>query len=238
MSAKYIVRFDDACPTMDKNRWQRVENICNKYGIKPIVAVIPNNNDPKQMKDTFDEKFWNKVRDWQDKGWHIALHGYDHVYISKNSGLVPFNNKSEFAGLSFEEQANKIKNGWKIFQDNKMKANIWVAPSHTFDENTLKALKEYTSIEIVSDGISLFPFKKYKFNWIPQQVWRFRKMPFGVWTGCFHPNEMSEKEFNDLEIFIEKNHQNFINIDKLKYKKTCILNIIFEKMYWFLRRFK
>lgn len=41
------------------------------------------------------------LRRWQDKGWHIALHGYDHVYISENSGLEPFNNKSEFAGLSY-----------------------------------------------------------------------------------------------------------------------------------------
>ena len=53
------------------------------------------------IKDHIDINFWNKVRGWQNKGWHIALHGYDHIYISSNSGLVPFNNKSEFAGAVF-----------------------------------------------------------------------------------------------------------------------------------------
>jgi len=238
MNAKYIVRLDDACPTMDRQKWDKIEVILDKYSIKPIVAVIPNNKDLKQIKNEFDNDFWDKVRDWQKKGWHIALHGYDHVYISKKSGLVPFNNKSEFAGLSYEDQSIKIKDGWKIFQENSIKADIWVAPSHTFDENTLKSLKEHTTIKIISDGISLFPFKKYSFDWIPQQVWRFRKVPFGTWTGCFHPNEMSDKEFDDLEIFIKNNHENFININELKYKKFCILNLFFEKIYWLARKFK
>jgi len=238
VSAKYIVRFDDASPTMDRKKWQRVEDICDRYHIKPIVAVIPNNNDPQQVKDSFDNHFWDKVRDWQNKDWHIALHGYDHVYVSKESGLVPFNSDSEFAGLSYEEQSKKIKDGWDIFRENGIKANIWVAPSHTFDENTLKALKEYTTISIVSDGIALFPFKKYGFEWIPQQVWRFRRMPFGVWTGCFHPNEMSEKEFQDLESFVKENYQNFIDIKDLKYKSFSFLNLLFEKIYWILRKLK
>ena len=164
MSAKYILRLDDACPTMDRKKWQRVEDICNRFGIKPIVAVIPNNKDIKQQKDKYDDNFWDKVKSWQNKGWHIALHGYDHVYISNDSGLVRFNNNSEFAGLSYEEQAKKIRAGWEIFQKKGIKANIWVAPSHTFDKNTLKALKENTTIEIISDGIALFPFIRFRFK--------------------------------------------------------------------------
>ncbi len=238
MSAKYIVRFDDACATMDKEKWQRAENICDRFGIKPIVALVPNNKDKNLIRNKFDENFWKKVQKWQKKGWYIALHGYDHVYISNNSGLVPFNNDSEFAGLNYEEQVTKIQNGWKIFQENNIKANIWVAPSHTFDKNTLKALKEHTTIKIISDGIALFPFKRYGFDWIPQQVWRFRKMPFGVWTGCFHPNDMSDKEFDDLEIFMKNNYENFINIKELQYKRFCILNLFFEKIYWLVRKFK
>jgi len=238
MSGKYIVRFDDACPTMDRKKWQQIEDLCDKYGIKPIVAVIPYNNDPKQKKDEFDANFWNKVRDWQKKGWNIALHGYNHVYISKATGLVPFNKKSEFAGLSYEEQSKKIKKGIEIFKQENVATNIWVAPSHTFDENTLKALKENTSIDVVSDGIALFPFQKHSFNWIPQQVWHFRKMPFGIWTGCFHPNEMNEKEFLNLETFIEQNNKFFISIDKLKYKRFCFFNFLFSKFYWTIRKFK
>lgn len=238
MNTNYIVRLDDACPTMDREKWNKIEEILAKYDIKPIVAVIPNNQDTKQIKNEFDNDFWKKVQNWQKKGWYIALHGYDHVYTTQNSGLVPFNNKSEFAGLSYKEQVKKIKHGWEIFQRYNIEANIWVAPSHTFDENTLKALKEYTDINIISDGIALFPFKKYGFDWIPQQVWKFRKVPFGIWTGCFHPNEMSDKEIENLEIFIKNNKEQFIDIEQLKYKNFCIINYLFEKTYWIVRKFK
>jgi hypothetical protein len=239
MFSKYIIRFDDACPTMDKDKWQKVEDLCDKYDVKPIVAVIPNNQDPKLVKDESDQNFWGKVRRWQEKGWNIALHGYDHVYISKDSGLVPFNKKSEFAGLTYENQAQKIKAGMAIFKKENINTNIWVAPSHTFDKNTLKAIKDYTDIKIISDGVSLFPFQKYGFNWIPQQLWHFRKMPFGIWTCCIHPNEMDELEYTSLESFIKNNYDKFISIDELEYKSSKIyklLNLVFNSIYWKLKK--
>ena len=30
--------------------------------------------------------------------------------------------------------------------------------------------------------------------WIPQQLWRFRTMPFGVWTVCFHHNAWTKED--------------------------------------------
>lgn len=235
MSAKYIIRLDDACPTMDQKKWKRVEVLLDRYTIKPIVAVIPNNKDSEQIKDKEDAGFWDKVRQWQDNGWHIALHGYDHLYISSHSGFLPFNNVSEFAGLDYERQEEKIKKGTDIFRSKGVSANIWVAPSHTFDENTLKAIKNTTDIDIVSDGIAIFPYFSKGFRWIPQQFWHFRKMPFGVWTSCFHPNDMTDQEFDRLEEFIEINHQEFVDVNDLRYKKLCLMNYLFEKLYWILR---
>jgi len=237
MSAKYILRLDDACPTMNNKRWTIIEKLCDKYNIKPIVAVVPNNEDEFLKKDKYDKNFWEKVQQWQNRGWHVALHGYDHVYVTKEAGLVPFNNDSEFAGLSVEEQRIKIKQGLEIFQHNGIQTKIWVAPSHSFDKNTLKAL-ENTSIKIISDGIGIKPFEKYSFNWIPQQVWHFRKMFFGIWTCCFHPNEMTEMEFVDLENFLKNNKEKFINIDELEYKKNSIFNMAFSLIYWNIRRIK
>ena len=235
MNAKYILRLDDACDTMDVVKWDRIEKICDKFLIRPIIAVVPNNKDKKLIKNDIDINFWNKVRGWQNKGWHIALHGYDHQYISNNSGLVSFNNESEFAGVNFETQLEKIQKGISIFEREKIKTKIWVAPSHTFDQNTLKAIKLKTDIAIVCDGISLSPFRRFGFKWLPQTIWHFRKMPFGLWTACIHPNEMTDREFDELEKFIQINAKHFVDIDKLKYKKWTVLNSLFSYFYWVLR---
>ena len=236
MTKRYILRLDDACQTMDSAKWERIENMCDRFNIQPIVAVVPNNKDHKLMKNKIDVDFWNKVRDWQNRDWSIALHGYDHVYISHSSGLVPFNNKSEFSGVDFNTQLKKIKNGVNIFKKEGISARIWVAPSHTFDQNTLKALKMESEIEFISDGISFRPFQKYNFKWIPQTIWRARKMPFGLWTICIHPNEMTSMEFHKLEGFIQKNAKDFVSINELKYKKWSTLDSIFTYFYWIIRR--
>lgn len=238
MFTNYIARFDDACLTMDRKKWDRIEKICDKYNIKPIVAIVPHNEDNYLQKESEDPLFWEKVRKWQKKGWHIALHGYNHVYTTSESGFIPFSNQSEFAGLDLQLQEDKIKKGMEIFNKENIKTDIWIAPSHTFDENTLIALKNNTTINIVCDGIAISPFKKYEFNWIPQQIWRFRKMPFGTWTGCFHPNEMNEKNFNELENFIGNNKEYFIDIGDLKYKDSSISNSIFASVYSYLLKLK
>lgn len=226
MMARYIIRLDDACPTMNKAKWDEVEYLLDSYGIKPIVAVIPNNRNNNLVCDQPDSLFWNKVQEWSDKGWGIALHGYDHVYISNSQGLVSTNRKSEFAGVVYAIQREKIANAWKIFVDQKIIPKIWIAPAHTFDDNTLRALKEITTITTISDGIAFGPYYEKNFYWIPQQLWRFRKMPFGIWTICLHPNTMTENDIRELRDHISINAQSFIDISELKYsfKKRTLLD--------------
>ncbi|WP_431137541.1 DUF2334 domain-containing protein [Psychroserpens mesophilus] len=47
---------------------------------------------------------------------------------------------------------DKIKKGIEIFKKNNIETNIWVAPSHTFDLNTLIALKVESNITTISVG--------------------------------------------------------------------------------------
>ena len=81
--------------------WQRMENLLDKYHIKPIVGVIPDNQDP-DMVGVYpkDEQFWKKIQRWKKKGWTIALHGYTHVFETREGGLNPVNDRSEFAGVA------------------------------------------------------------------------------------------------------------------------------------------
>jgi len=234
MFAKYIIRLDDACPTMKVANWHKLEAIFDQYEIKPIIAVIPFNEDPTLVIDKANVNFWVKVKKWQAKNYKIALHGFNHVYNSSNSGLIPKNNQSEFAGLSLKKQSEKIKKGIEIFNKNNIQTNIWVAPSHSFDDNTLKALKKESNINIISDGIALKAFKVDYFKWIPQQISNTYKMPFGLWTICLHPNQMTGNEIDKLNKFLYKNRASFINIDELNYGKLSGIDKLFNSVYWML----
>ena len=57
---KFILRLDDACPTMNKSKWDRMEKLLDKYSIKPIVGIIPDNKDPEFCYG-IDPYFWEKV---------------------------------------------------------------------------------------------------------------------------------------------------------------------------------
>jgi len=234
MFSKYIIRLDDACPTMNSNNWKRVEMLLNKYQIKPLVAVIPNNQDKKLMVDDRNEDFWKNIKRWQNKNWEIALHGFEHRYVTKHKSIVPINNYSEFAGVPLKEQCYKIREGIKIFKKNGISCRVWIAPAHSFDENTIKALKQESDITIISDGIAWSPYYEYGMHWIPQQLWKPRKMPFGIWTICYHPDEMRNKDFEILENFLEKNSKQFISINGLALNKKpkSLLEKGFEKIYW------
>ena len=61
MLAKYIIRLDDACPTMHKENWDRMERLLFKYNISPVVAVIPDCRDEKLNIDEPDTSFWERV---------------------------------------------------------------------------------------------------------------------------------------------------------------------------------
>lgn len=226
---KYLIRLDDACPYMDSKKWQRIEDILDKYGVKPLVGIIPANADPKTMIETENPDFWEKAHSWEKKGWSIALHGFDHVCISDGGmkGLNPFWCRSEFAGLPLEQQREKIRKGYAVLKGHGFEPKFFFAPSHTFDENTLEALLQETDIRIISDTIGCYPYRKNDFFFIPQISGHCSKMLLsGIYTFCFHPNTMKESIFAALESFMAKNYRQFIGFDDIElsqyYKKRTI----------------
>lgn len=208
--AKYIMRLDDACEKRDVEKWNRMEELLDRYEVKPLVGVIPHCEDPAMKEYPVDEHFWERVKCWKKKDWTIAMHGYNHVYITKCGGINPVNARSEFAGLPIEEQKDKIKKGVLIMREHGINPKVFFAPSHTFDENTLVALREESDIRIISDTIAMSPYSKYGFTFVPQQSGRVRKLPLRMVTFCYHPNMMKDSDFERLEIFLQKNKDSFI----------------------------
>jgi hypothetical protein len=240
--ARYLIRLDDACPTMDKDKWIRIEVILDKFEIKPMVGIIPKNEDPKMMIETPDNSFWKKMLCWQSKGWEIALHGYDHVYITKEGGLHPVNKNSEFAGVDIKVQEEKLEKGYRLLKEYGLETEYFFAPSHTFDLNTLRALKKVTPINKISDTIALRPYSKFGFQFYPQQLGHFRNINLpGVWTFCYHPNTMRERDIKSFEKFIETNSSKFISFKDIEMKEERALDLsdrILAKSYYTLRNLR
>lgn len=244
MSISYLIRLDDACPTMDHVKWQQVEEILDKFHVCPLVGVIPHNENPHEMIDDPDPFFWDKVKKWEGKGWTIAMHGYNHCYNSDGglNGLNPLWKRSEFAGLPLSEQIEKISKGVAIFRENGFNPLYFFAPSHTYDKNTLIALKEVSDIRVISDSVGLHPYIKDDFTFIPVLGGKCSKRIItGEWTFCLHPNSMKNQDFINLEQFLKEHSQNFISFSSLEmsfWGRKGLMSRLFSWIYFRYRKLR
>lgn len=204
MVAHYLVRFDDLCPGMNWDAWEAVEKILVELSVRPILAVVPDNRDASLDVAPPRADFWERVRSWQARGFAIGLHGYQHRYVTREAGVVGINRYSEFAGLPAAEQEEKLRAGLAIFAREGVRADVWVAPAHSFDAVTVAALARL-GLRTISDGLFLFPhLDAHGVAWVPQQLWRFRPMPFGVWTVCYHVNRWGPRELEAFRRDLER----------------------------------
>lgn len=235
MCVQYLIRLDDACPMMDYKKWQRIEDLLDRYGIRPMVGIIPANNDSDTMIDAYDPSFWAKAKAWESKGWCVALHGYSHVCDSNGgmNGLNPMWERSEFAGIPLDEQRKRIRQGYAIMQEHGIRPRYFFAPSHTFDENTLEALRLETDIRVISDTIGRYPYRRGDFVFIPQIVGHAVKMPLsGVYTFCFHPNTMTDTAFAKLESFLQKNVVQFVAFSEIDLQRIANRPLVDKLLSW------
>ena len=213
MSASYIVRVDDVCPTMNWDVWDRLERVFVDNDVRPILAVVPDNHDPDLVVAPSDPAFWDRVRSWHERGWEVAMHGFEHRYVTADGGLLRLNPRSEFAGLSMDEQRRKLDASRAAFAAQGLTPRTWVAPGHSFDATTLALLPEI-GIRVVSDGHALLPFRdRFGLVWIPQQTEQFVPAPAGLWTVCVHLNRWTGARVDSFAADIESHRGALTDVD-------------------------
>lgn len=214
-STKYLLRFDDLCPTMNWGIWSEIESSLAERNLKPILAVVPDNQDPVLKVDRAAEDFWQRVRGWQARGWTIALHGYQHRYVTSHPGIVTGRKKSEFAGLPAKEQKEKLRQGTEIFSRNGVRTQVWIAPSNSFDAVTVSLLARF-GITTICDGNFRFPFRcRRNMFWVPQQLFGFRTAPPGVWTVCYHHNHWTGVELRQFRDDLDQFRKQISSLDEV-----------------------
>lgn len=234
---KILVRFDDICPTMDFEQFERAIELLDKYDIKPLIGVIPDCKDPDLFIDSPHEDFWEYLKILQSKGYTIAMHGYQHVFDSKKKGIVVKRNESEFAGHSLDVQISKIKRGKEILETHGIITDVFFAPAHSYDWNTLKALAE-CGFRFLSDSKGYYPYDRYGIKCLPCRdsgCPRIRKS--GLYTAVFHAHEWTKPEkklnYDLLKKLLEEHKSEIVkfeeysNIESMSFAYQRFVEIVF-----------
>jgi predicted deacetylase len=209
-TTRYLLRLDDACPTWDGARWERVLGLAAQHGVRPILGVLPDNQDPDLIRGEEDAAFWPRMRALAAAGATMALHGYRHLAEHRGGGLLPLHEWTEFAGAPLDTQRAWIAAGLELLRAQGLEPELWIGPRHGQDRNTLRALRE-VGIGVVSDGFAPVPYRRAGAVWLPQQLWAAREKGPGLWTILIHPNTATDAEIDALAIFLGQHRAEFID---------------------------
>lgn len=233
-------RLDDITPDMNWDNFDRIRGLFGKYHVKPLLGVVPCNEDGSLSVRPPREDFWEILKGLEEEGYCLSQHGYRHVYETKKSGLLGLNPFSEFAGLSYQAQLKKLKNGKEILQNHGIYVTIFMAPGHTYDRKTLKALRD-CGFEYVSDGYGRRRYRWKGLNFIPSRQAR-PALEKGLDTICLHLNQMTEGDFKELESFLHENRKHVVDfgrlLDPVKIRRRGPGIAIEERKNLLLRRLK
>lgn len=198
-----VIRFDDICPTMDWTQWGKAERFMDERGIKPLIGVIPDCQDSDLKIEKARSDFWKWLKGRQDKGYVIAMHGVNHVFCSKHRGILTNRIGSEFAGLPYKEQLQILRRGKEMLESHGIYTDIFFAPGHSYDENTVKALAA-CGFKYVSDGKSSKAYSWMGIKFLPCRnsgaVFNQREQ---YSTSIYHAHEWAHEEKNAFPIFKE-----------------------------------
>jgi len=212
--AQYLLRFDDLCPTVEHERWLRCLPMIEEFGLRPILAVVPDNHDHSLNLSPPDPNFWPLMRAMEAEGATIALHGYRHNCISKSPNILKLHQHSEFAGVKEETQRQWIREGLGVLRGQGLTPRLFVAPRHGFDHATLRSLR-MEGLNIISDGFARVPFTRAGVTWIPQQLWGPVEKSCGIWTICIHSNFTHASQVAELHDFIRTHAAQFTSLDRV-----------------------
>lgn len=236
-SRKILIRFDDFCPTMDWKKWNIAKSILDKYGIKALIGVIPDNWDTKLKKSDAREDYWDYLKEIRDEGHTIAMHGFHHVYDSKCRGIVTYRKKSEFAGHPYFEQKNRIERGKRYLEEHGIETDIFFAPGHSYDRITLRALKD-AGFHYMSDGKHENVICRCGIICVPCKYSIHKGYDrSGLHTVVLHTNLWTESDITYFEEICAKLNDSicsFEDIVKLK-RDTTFIELIKE---WFFVRYE
>lgn len=214
---KIAVRLDDITPDMDWERFFQFKTLLDRYQVKPLIGVVPDNRDENLKKQSGGkpEDFWDYVKDLEKDGWTLAMHGVHHLYTTGKGGIFPLNDFSEFAGLPFAQQKEMLSQGKRILEERGIRTEIFMAPAHSYDGNTLKALKD-TGFTAITDGFGNRPYfwRGLKFYPISFNLSSTLQKKAGYSTMVVHTDTIDEEDLRRYESYFKNKNAQWISFSE------------------------
>jgi predicted deacetylase len=212
--AEYLLRFDDFCPTMSRTRWHRFLPLIREFGIKPILSVVPDNQNPELMLSNPDPGFWIQMKQLAGAGATIAMQGFHNVCASHGKSLIGSQRETEFAGVDEGQQREWIRSGLSILRGHGLEPRLFVAPHRGFDDGTLRALGA-EGFCFLSDGFGKAPYSRGGIVWIPQQISLPEYRSTGLWTISIPCNSAPNTVLGTLGEFLRRHAGQFTSFDRV-----------------------
>lgn len=209
---KIAVRMDDITPDMNWENFSFFQDLFEQTGITPLLGIVPENRDAKLSPEAPRDDFYLRMKELEKQGYCFAMHGCYHVYTTKCGGRFPLNSYSEFAGLSYDKQKELLAYGKEKLKEHGIETDIFMAPAHSYDDNTLKALKEL-GFSKITDGFGKVPYMEkgiifYPISFLLSRSFRQKK---GVTTMVIHANTVTEADKKRYEQIFRDYGKNMIS---------------------------
>lgn len=208
---KIAVRMDDITPDMDWKSFDAFTEMFARYGITPLLGIVPANEDPKLKVGAAAPDFAERMKKLKDQGYVLAMHGCHHLYSTKKGGLFPLNPQSEFAGVPKETQRRLLQEGKAALEAWGIHTDIFMAPGHTLDRTTVELLGEL-GFSYITDGYGRRPYRRGQMTWLPISF--LRRFCFsdreGITTLVIHANHSTGQELENYEAMFAGNRERFV----------------------------
>ena len=239
MSMKIAVRMDDITPDMNWDNFNFFLNLFEQTGIAPLLGIVPDNRDKLLACTAAHDDFYSTMKSLENKGFTLAMHGCHHVYTTKRGGIFPLNRQSEFAGLPYDKQRDMLKSGREKLKQNGIDTDIFMAPAHSYDKNTLRALKE-VGFTRITDGFGKMPYiyRGLTFYPISFMMSRSLRQKNGATTLVLHANTVTEADKERYTKIFKEYGKNMISYSEYLEMKPVTRTVFGRALEYLLAKCK
>ncbi len=109
-----------------------------------------------------------------------------------------------------------ISRGKEKLKELGVHSDIFMAPGHAYDEDTLKALRS-CGFKYVTDGYGEGPYMYKGLKFLPIAMLRSFEMkaPIGITTFVVQTWEMKDSDFDEYEKLFEENRDRFVDYERM-----------------------